>query len=246
MTPITHPAFGDMRHGFFTRAGGVSQGIYEGLNCGAGSRDNPDHIHENRARVAAHFGGDQLITLHQIHSADVVVVDGPAPQAQADGMVTRARGVPLGILTADCQPVLFADPTAGVIGAAHAGWKGALGGVLEQVVNTMVGQGAEQARITAVIGPCLSQKNYEVGPEFMETFLKSDPDNTRFFDMSYGERPHFDLPTYGIQRLQNAGLTRIYTTDECTYDDAERFFSYRRSTHRKEADYGRLISVICL
>jgi YfiH family protein len=237
------------RHGFFTRKGGASSGIFAGLNCGPGSSDLSGAVQINRARVAEALGlpPTALVSLHQVHSADVVLVtETPIAPVKADGMVTATPGVGLAILTADCQPVLFADPVARVIGAAHAGWRGAQGGVLEATVDAMVALGAKRANIAATIGPTISQKAYEVGPEFFETFTDDDPSTQRFFAQGQGDRMLFDLPAYGLHRLRAAGVGQAQWTRHCTYSDPERFFSYRRTTHAGEADYGRLISVIRL
>jgi hypothetical protein len=188
-----------------------------------------------------------LVSLHQVHSADVVhVTETPIAPVKADGMVTATPGVGLAILTADCQPVLFADPVAQVIGAAHAGWRGAQGGVLEATVDAMVALGAKRANIVGTIGPTISQKAYEVGPEFFETFTDDDPSTQRFFAQGQGDRMLFDLPAYGLHRLSTAGVGQAQWTRHCTYSDPDRFYSYRRTTHAREADYGRLISVIRL
>jgi polyphenol oxidase len=237
------------RHGFYTRRGGASSGIFQGLNCGPGSSDLADAVGINRARVAAHLEvpPDHLVTVHQVHSADVVALTGPLPdRPRADALVTATPGVALAILTADCQPVLFCDAQAGVIGAAHAGWRGAKDGVLETTVDAMERLGATRARIHAVIGPTISQQAYEVGPEFVETFIDDDPENARFFAGGKGDRALFDLPAYGLARLRAAGVGQAEWTRHCTYADEARFFSYRRATHRGEADYGRLISAIRL
>ena len=237
------------RHGFFTRKGGASSGIFAGLNCGAGSSDLSEVVQINRARVAEALGlaPTALVSLHQVHSADVVhVPETPITPVKADGMVTATPGLGLAILTADCQPVLFADPVARVIGAAHAGWRGAQGGVLEATVDAMVSLGAKRANIAACIGPTISQKAYEVGPEFFETFTDDDPTTQRFFAQGQGDRMLFDLPAYGLHRLRAAGVGQAQWTRHCTYSDPDRFYSYRRSTHAGEADYGRLISVIRL
>jgi YfiH family protein len=247
---ITSPSLQGVSHGFFTRRGGASSGVYSGLNCGGGSDDQRDAVALNRARVAAalDLAPEDLTTVYQTHSADVVTVTGPfdAPRPEADGMVSATPGAALAVLTADCEPVLFADAGAGVIGAAHAGWKGALGGVLEATVDAMVGLGATRGRIAAVIGPTISQRAYEVGPEFVDRFLADDPDNARFFAPGAGDRSRFDLPGYGLKRLAAAGVEHAEWTGHCTYSDPALFYSYRRSVHRKEADYGRLISVIRL
>jgi polyphenol oxidase len=238
-----------LRHGFFTRKGGASSGIFAGLNCGVGSTDQSDIVAINRARAAAalDLGPEALVSVHQVHSADVVTVTGPLTiRPRADAMVTRVQGLALAVLTADCQPVLFADPEAGVIGAAHAGWRGARDGVLEATVAAMVSLGATRAGIRAVIGPTISQPAYEVGPEFVAGFLADDPANARFFTSGSGDRAHFDLPAYGLHRLRTAGVGHAEWTQHCTYTDADRFYSYRRSNHRNEADYGRLLAAIRL
>ena len=236
-------------HGFFTRKGGASSGIFSGLNCGPGSTDLSEIVAINRARVASRIGvaADHLLTLDQVHSADVITLTEPfATRPRADAMVTATPGLALGILTADCQPVLFADPTAGVIGAAHAGWRGSRDGVLESTVAAMTALGATRAGITAVIGPCISQHAYEVGPEFFDTFATDDPESARFFATGTGDRMLFDLPAYSVARLRAAGVGHVEWTRHCTYRDPARFYSFRRTTHAREADYGRLISVIRL
>jgi YfiH family protein len=237
------------RHGFFTRAGGASSGVYSGLNCGLGSTDQRETVLINRARVADALGvdADRLVSVHQTHSANAVALDGPqeAP-IQADAMVTATPGLALGILTADCQPVLFADAENGVAGAAHAGWKGALDGILEATIDAMETLGADRSRIHAVIGPSISQRAYEVGPEFLDRFMDDAPENARFFANGEGDRLQFDLIGFGLHRLRQAGIAHASWTGHCTYSDPDRFYSYRRSVHRREADYGRLISVIRL
>ena len=256
LSPIQGPMLADasgngIAHGFFGRPGGVSAGpIYGGLNVGLGSKDHPENIAENRARVASWFGtgSDRLATLYQIHSPDVVTVDAQSAgnRPQADAHVTSTPGVILGILTADCGPVLFADAEAGVIGAAHAGWKGAFDGVLENTIAAMIALGAERARITATLGPSISRRNYEVGPEFVDRFLARNSAWEAFFAPS--DKPGhsmFDLPGLTVSRLSAAGV-RAESLDICTYADEENFFSYRRTTHRKEPDYGRQISAIML
>ncbi len=238
-----------LRHGFFTRKGGASSGIFAGLNCGPGSTDQTAIVAINRARVAEALDlpPDALVSLNQIHSATVLTLtEPPTGRIAADAMVTRTPGIGLAVLTADCQPVLFADPDAGVIGAAHAGWRGAQGGVLEATVDAMVALGARLAAISAVIGPTISQRAYEVGPEFFAAFMAETPDNSRFFAQGPGDRLKFDLPSYGLQRLRSTGIGRAEWTGHCTYSDPDRFYSFRRSTHAAEADYGRLISVIRL
>ncbi|MEO9826941.1 MAG: peptidoglycan editing factor PgeF [Paracoccaceae bacterium] len=239
----------EARHGFFTRKGGASSGVFSSLNCGFGSSDQNDMVAINRARVADAMGVDAgaLVTVHQHHSADVVTVDAPLTEPiKADAIVTATPGLALGIMTADCQPVLFADTTAGIIGGAHAGWKGALGGVLEATVEAMEALGATKDNIAAVIGPSISQRAYEVGPEFLDTFLAEDNESTRFFANGQDDRYQFDLIGYGLHRLRGFGISRAEWTGHCTYSDPDRFFSYRRSVHKKQADYGRLISAICL
>ncbi len=238
-----------VHHGFFTRKGGASSGIFAGLNCGPGSSDQAEVVAINRARVAEAMGvpHDHLLSIHQVHSANVVHVTAPlADRPLADGMVTATPGIALGVLTADCQPVLFADAEAGVIGAAHAGWRGTRDGVLEATVEAMVALGARREKIAAVIGPTISQSAYEVGPEFFETFTDDDRDSARFFIAGQDGRYLFDLPAMGLSRLRAAGVGHAEWTRHCTYRDSERFFSYRRTTHAGEADYGRLISTIRL
>ena len=246
---ITADALSPLRHGFFTRRGGASSGVFSGLNCGPGSSDQAEIVTINRARVAEamQVAPDHLITVHQVHSADVLPVTGPLTERpRADAMVSATPGIALAVLTADCQPVLLADPAAGVIGAAHAGWRGARDGVLEATLDAMEALGAARARITAVIGPTISQAAFEVGPELFEDFLAEDPESGRFFANGHGDRYLFDLPGYGLHRLRRAGVGHAEWTRHCTYGDAERFYSYRRSTHAGEADYGRLISAIRL
>ena len=236
------------RHGFFTRHGGASSGIYKGLNCGFGSTDQTEAVALNRSRVAAAMGLEvaNLASVHQYHSAAVLTVEGPlgADRPKADAMVTAMPDTGLGILTADCAPILFSDTKSAVVGAAHAGWQGALNGVLEATLDAMEALGAQRANITAVIGPCISQAAYEVGPEFMDSFMADDPNNARFFAGGTGDRVQFDLPAYGLHRLRQAKVGQAEWIRHCTYGDPDRFYSYRRCVHQKEADYGRLISVI--
>ena len=243
-------------HGFFGREGGVSGGIYASLNCGPGSKDAPEAVAENRRRVAQQLGAERVVSLSQIHSPIVHVVNAgwdTAQRPEGDGLVTATPGIALGILTADCAPVLFADPAARVIGAAHAGWKGALGGVLEATLAAMEKLGASRGRIAAAIGPCISQRNYEVGAEFRTRFLEAAPlsghqsGNARFFIES--ERPghyRFDLEGYAATRLAAAGVAALEPLSACTYPEENGFFSFRRTTHRGEPDYGREISGIVL
>lgn len=246
---MTSDALLPLRHGFFTRNGGASSGIFASLNCGYGSSDQSDMVTINRSRVADTIGAsrDKLVSVHQVHSATALTIDDTLKDApQADAMVTTTTGLGLAILTADCQPVLFADPKAGVIAAAHAGWKGAIDGVLEATVDAMETAGAQRENISAVIGPSISQKAYEVGPEFLDRFAEADQDNVRFFANGEGDRYQFDLIGFGLHRLRQAGVGRAEWTGHCTYSDPDRFYSYRRSVHAKEADYGRLVSAICL
>lgn len=254
MQPITHPALSGTRHGFFTREGGVSEGVYASLNCGPGSEDVPEKVAENRARCARSFGlePEALLTCYQIHSADVQCVSGPfgAERPKADAMVTAAPGLMLGILTADCAPVLFADAKAGVIGAAHAGWKGAFGGVLENTVNAMEELGARRAHISAVIGPCIQPASYEVGDEFVDHFRKNEAHWMRYFippPMGTGTKKwKFDLPGFARARLEASGITKVASLGMDTLTDEGRFFSYRRKTLRAEPDYARQLSAIAL
>lgn len=246
---ITHDALAPLCHGFFTRRGGASSGIFTGLNCGPGSSDLREAVAINRERIAEALGvaAGALVGVHQVHSAEVVTVTEPLAQpVRADAMVTRVPGLALTVLTADCQPVLFADREAGVIGAAHAGWRGALAGVLEATLEAMEALGATRAGTAAIIGPTISQRAYEVGPEFLDAFLTEDERYGRFFAGGAGDRVQFDLPGFGLHRLRAAGVGLAEWTRHCTYSDPERFFSYRRSVHRHEADYGRLLSAIRL
>jgi polyphenol oxidase len=247
--PLRSPG---IRHGFFTRDGGVSEGIYASLNCGFGSGDDPTRVAENRARVAAALGltGDRVVSCHQIHSVDVIVVDAPwrreaAPRA--DGMVTRAPGIALGVLAADCAPVLFADAEARVIGACHAGWRGALGGIVDATIQAMTREGARLDRIAAAVGPCIGKESYEVGPEFPAPFLAEDSSAADLFRPA-PRAGHFlfDLAGYVARRLRRAGLSQTAVIAGDTAAEEQRFFSYRRGCLRGERDYGRLISAIAL
>lgn len=254
-SPIESPLLAEragkvVRHGFFTRTGGVSEGIYRGLNVGLGSMDERENVLENRARVARWFSAkpEKLATVHQVHSPDVVTVDesydGARPEA--DALVSATPGIVLGVLAADCGPILFCDPQANVVGAAHAGWKGALYGVLENTIAAMEKLGAKRENVIASLGPSISRRNYEVGPEFIERFRAVDSGYERYFTPS--QKPGhamFDLPGLTTQRLTDAGVA-AENLDICTYPDEDRFFSYRRTTHRQEPDYGRQISAIML
>ena len=245
---LTAEALSPLRHGFFTRRGGASSGIFAGLNCGTGSSDQADVVAINRARVAEAMGvpSGHLASAHQIHSAEVVTVTGPGAQGKADSLVTTTPGIVLSVLTADCMPVLFADVDAGVIGAAHAGWRGALGGVLEATLDAMEDLGAERSEISAVIGPCISQRAYEVGQDVLDQFESEDPETLRFFANGAPGKYQFDLPSFGLHALRRAGVGHAEWTRHCTYSDVDLFYSYRRSTHQAQADYGRLISAIRL
>ena len=237
-------------HGFFTKLGGVSEGIYASLNCGLGSRDQPDSVAENRARAMRLLGADALIGVYQRHSNTAVVANKPWAKAkapEADAIVTSKPGLAIGVLTADCAPVLLCDPEARVIGAAHAGWRGALAGIMESTVEAMTGLGAEPRRIVAAIGPSISQGAYEVGHNYRDRFLADDTDNEAFFVIDEGsEEPHFDLPGYVAERLNQAGVAKTHDLGLCTYYDETRLFSYRRSQHHGEDDYGRQLSAIVL
>ena len=240
-----------LRHAFFSRDGGVSDGIYAGLNGGIGSNDDPAKVAENRRLMAEQMGVtlDHFLTLFQVHSPDAVVASAPwdtASRPRADAIVTRAEGLAIGITAADCGPILFVDPGARVIAAAHAGWKGALTGIIESTVGAMEGLGAERAGIVAAIGPLIRQRSYEVGNEFVGRFVEADAENTRFFLPASREgHAMFDLAGFIRMRLEDAGVLMIDDTGVDTYSD-ERFFSYRRSVHRNEPDYGRHVHAIVL
>jgi len=237
-------------HGFFTRRGGASSGIYAGLNCGPGSSDQREAVAMNRARAAAalDLAPGRLLSLHQVHSATVVVAGplGWGERPRADGVVTDVPGLALGILTADCAPVLLADAEAAVVGAAHAGWRGAVDGVIEATVAAMERLGARAARIVAAVGPTISQRAYEVGPEFFDRFQSEEAGYERFFAPGHGDRLRFDLPGFVLSRLRAAGVADAGWIGACTWSDPDRFFSYRRATQAGEADYGRLLSAIRL
>lgn len=245
---IRAAALGDVPHGFLGRRGGVSTGILAGLNVGTGSGDDRDAIAENRRRaVAAVLGGAELATVHQVHSADAVAVQHGWPDDQrphADAMATDRPGVLLGILTADCAPVLLADAHAGVVGAAHAGWRGALAGVTDSVIAAMESLGADRGRIRAAVGPCIALASYEVDDAFRARFLADDDANDRFF--AQRAKPHFDLDAYVVHRLRSAGIGEVEALHLDTYSAADRFFSYRRATHAGDPDYGRQVSLIGL
>ena len=241
-----------IRHGFFTRRGGVSTAPYATLNCGPGSGDDPAKVAENRARVASRLGTDpaRLLTVHQIHGRDALTVSAPWPdpadKPKADALVTVTAGLAIGSLTADCAPVLFADPQAGVVAAAHAGWRGAIAGVLESAIDAMVAAGARRDNIRAAAGPMIGPGHYEVGEDFEAQVLAANPAFARFFHRKPGARPHFDLPALVVHRLQAAGIASAENLALCTYERELDFHSYRRMGHRGEADYGRQISAIVL
>jgi YfiH family protein len=254
LTPIESPALATegIVHAFFTRAGGVSTGIYSGLNTGIGSVDERENVLENRARAMRHLGVSptNLAAPYQVHGTDTVVIEKAWPAGErpkADAVVTKTTRIAVAVGTADCGPVLIADANARVVGAAHAGWKGALAGILESAVEAMEGLGADRTRMVAALGPTISADAYEVGPDFVERFIAADADNNRFFRPS-GRNGHalFDLPGYIVARLRGTGVAQVHDLGLCTYSDPERFFSYRRSVHRKEPDYGRLLSAIAL
>ena len=240
-----------INHGFFTRNGGVSEGIYESLNAGFGSNDDSANVTVNRQRIADKLGiaPENLITPYQKHTGTAVIANEPWKREDApvaDAVVTNTPGIAVAILTADCAPVLFADPIAKVVAAAHSGWRGAIGGILGATVEKMLSLGATKDNIIAVTGPSLSQAAYEVGPEFKDEFLKEAATNERFFDENRGPKPHFDLPAYVDQKLKELGVTSSSSLQLCTYTRESLFYSYRRSVHNKEGDYGRQISAILL
>jgi YfiH family protein len=248
--PFRAGALENVLHGFLGRRGGVSTGVCAGLNVGLGSDDDRDAIRANRRlAVQAVAPGTRLVTLHQVHSAAALAADVPFPdeaRPHADGMATDRPGLALGILTADCAPILFADREAGVIGAAHAGWKGAFSGVIEATVAEMERLGACRSRIAAAVGPCIARKSYEVDEAFLRRFSEAEPENERFFSAGREGHHQFDLEGFVLSRLAAAGLGRVEALGEDTYSQPETFFSYRRATHRGEPDYGRQISLIAL
>jgi len=252
MIEATSLALSGIRHGFFTRSGGVSGGPYASLNGGIGSQDAAGNVAENRARMAAVLGVEphRFLTAYQIHSPTVAVADAPwtnETRPRADAIVTRLRALAIGVTTADCGPILLADPQAGVIGAAHAGWRGALGGVIEATVDAMERLGARRGEIRAAIGPMIRRQNYEVGPDLIARFAAEDRASNRFFHPAARDgHALFDLGGYIAARLTRAGVGQIEDVGLCTYADPERFFSYRRTTHRAEADYGRHVNAIAL
>ena len=252
-TVISSPllaALPGIQHGFFTRQGRTSSGIYGALNCGLGSNDVRASVIENRNRVARYLGADdgQVVTVYQIHSATALTIDRPFVAGQvpkADALVTRTPGVVVAALAADCAPVLFADRKARVAAAAHAGWRGAVGGVIESTVAAMEALGARRADIIAAVGPCIHQSSYEVGPELEAQFVAASPENARFFIKPPGKaKAHFDLPAFVAHQLERSGISEFTPSPQCTYADPDLFYSYRRATHRGEPDYGRQISAI--
>jgi polyphenol oxidase len=245
---ITARALEGVSHGFLGRRGGVSTGTVAGLNVGTGSADDPEAIAENRRRAAdAVLPGARLVTLYQVHSADAVAVIEPFEdrlRPRADALVIDRPGLALGILTADCAPVLLADREAGVVGAAHAGWKGAIGGVTDSTIALMETLGAKRERITAAVGPCIARASYEVDDGFFRHFAETDPANERFFADGKPGHHQFDLEAYVAHRLASAGIRTVETLGLDTYSDESRFYSFRRATHRREPDYGRQIAII--
>ena len=245
---ITSDCLTPNAHGFFTRHGGVSSGLFKGLNCGEGSSDQAEAIKTNRKLVAGamNVAEQNFITVHQIHSANVITVAEPfaGSKPKADAIVSNTKGLAIGILTADCAPILLSDPNTGIVGAAHSGWQGAVKGIARSTVAKMVELGADLGNIQAVVGPCISQKNYEVGKEFLEKFLNEDHNFMKFFSTGKDGKYHFDLPSFCLQSLRDTGVNNAEWTGHCTYEDSDRFYSYRRATHSGEPDYGRLISVI--
>lgn len=243
---------GGISHGFFGRQGGVSREQYASLNAGHGSRDTLDNVTKNRARITEALSAEHLLSLDQVHSRDVVVIETPFTKLpKADGMVTRTKGIALSALSADCGPMLLTDIDAGVIGACHAGWRGALSGITDATIEAMTTQGAARENISAVLGPCISQLSYEVSESFRDSFIGEREIYDRFFKLGppkigAASQPHFDLKAFILYRLREAGLTRIAALPDCTYAQPEEYFSYRYNTHKGIADYGRNISAIML
>jgi YfiH family protein len=248
--PFRARALDEVPHGFLGRRGGVSRGLCAGLNIGLGADDDREAVRENRRlAVAAVAPGAALATVHQVHSAEAVRAETPWPdeaRPHADAMVTDRPGLALGILTADCAPILFADPGAGVVGAAHAGWKGAFGGVVEATVAAMERLGAARGRIAAAVGPCIARRSYEVDDAFLRRFAAADPEHERFFTLGRTGHHQFDLEGFIVARLAEAGLGRIEALGQDTYSQPDLFYSYRRATHRGEPTYGRQVALIAL
>ena len=253
LDPLLAPrlaALPGLRHGFFTRLGGVSGGIYGSLNCGPGSRDEAAAVVQNRSRVQRHLGAQALLSAHQVHGTVAIVASGPWPNGErprADAIVTSTPGIAVSALTADCTPILFAEPVTGVVAAAHAGWRGALEGILEATVASMEGLGASRPNIIAAVGPTIGPSAYEVGWEFQATFLQRDGDSAAFFSTpAPGARPHFNLPGYVADRLRRIGVATEPEPMPCTFAREDMLFSYRRSGRQGDGDYGRQISAIVL
>jgi polyphenol oxidase len=253
LSPIEAPnlkALPSIRHGFFTRAGGVSTGIYAGLNCGLGSKDDSALVIENRRRVSQHLGGtyDGVVTLYQVHGATALSIDAPVSRdalPKTDAVVTKTPGLVIGVLTADCAPVLFADPEAKIVAAAHAGWRGAVAGIVESTIVEMERLGAKRERIHAALGPCINQPAYEVGPDFETELLSRDTSFARFLNRANAKaKAHFDLPGFVMARLEATKIANAVSAASCTHANESLFYSYRRTTQRKEEDYGRQISAI--
>lgn len=243
--PLTHKALG-LPHGFFTRQGGVSQGIYNSLNIGLGSDDKRDDVLANRARVKDALAAKALVTAHQSHSTVTAFIEAPQDGIKADALVTKTPGIAIGALAADCAPILLADEKNGIIGAAHSGWRGAFDGIIASVIDTMVAHGAQKQNMQAVIGPCISKSAYEVGPEFIARFEAAYKADIDLFTPSQTSGHHmFDLPRFVQRQIERCDVVADWI-GLCTYGDEDRFFSYRRTTHRGERDYGRQISAICL
>ncbi len=246
--PIFSELLAPFKHGFFGRRGGVSAGVYSSLNCRRGSSDRPEYVSKNRQIAVESVGADMggFATLYQIHSNVVVEAKPPLGRfrPKADAMVANSPGIALGVLTADCMPVLFGDPAAGIVGAAHAGWRGSLSGVLQNTIAAMEELGAEAKRIRAAIGPCISQRNYEVGEEFFDAFVSVNPAFSQYFKKARGGKFLFDLPAFGLDRIRDSGIEDVEWMGECTYGKPEDYFSYRRSRHANDKDFGCQLSVI--
>ena len=243
---LTTPALASVTHGFFTRIGGVSTGLYDSLNVGLGSDDERTNVLENRDRVRDALGAQHLVTAYQTHSAVTAFIDAPQSGIQADAIVTKTPGLAIGALAADCAPILLADTQNGIVGAAHSGWRGAFDGIIASVIDTMCAHGGQRQHIKAVIGPCISQAAYEVGPEFIAQFeIDYAADLDLFIPSQQAGHHMFDLPGFVQRQIGRCGVEATWL-GVCTYDDEDRFFSYRRTTHKGEADYGRQISAICL
>ncbi|MCF6272361.1 MAG: peptidoglycan editing factor PgeF [Rhodobacteraceae bacterium] len=252
LDPVISSLLPKEKHGFFTRKGGGSEGVFHTLNCGFGSFEDPGIVRQNRALIAASFNipSEQLFSAKQIHSARVITISDPEASSpallerEADALVSDRTGIALSVLTADCAPVLFFDREKSIIGAAHAGWRGAINGVLEATVDAMRALGARPDRISAVIGPCISQKNYEVGAEFLETFLDTDQNFSQYFINGANGKYLFDLPSFALHKLRSMQLEICEWVGECTYETPEKFYSYRYAQHKKLPNYGRMLSVI--